>query len=238
MNKINIKAIIWGILSFVCVSVIVVVMLDIVKYSQDENKVASLTNSDRIGVNTEENNQDIVKFSETHLYIEDTNIDYDVVQGTDNEYYLTHTPDGKYNKAGWIFFDYRVTEESKNKIIYGHNRVTGSMLGSLTKLTSVSYFDKNGLDVIHLMENNKDTIYRVYTVFVTDINFDYLHCNFEDDEKFMKYIKSMKSKNTVSLLKDVEVTSTDDILTLSTCAGEDRLVVQAVKLRVDDNFEC
>lgn len=229
-----IMLVIWCVLLCICVLIAAVVVEDLILYEQDESNVEKLNNSTSAILDTAEGSQDIVKFSETHLYIEDTNINYDIVQGEDNEYYLTHTPDGKYNKAGWLFFDYRVKASSKNKIIYGHNRVTGSMFGSLTNLTSSSYYDKNGLDTIHLIENEKDIVYRVFAVYTTDIDFDYLRCNFEDNDDFKQYIESIRIKNAVALLNDVQVKSEDSIITLSTCAGEDRLVVQAVRVIEDD----
>ena len=58
------------------------------------------------------------------ITVNGTNINYPVVQHSDNEYYLNHSFDGSENSAGWIFLDYRnnIENTEKNTIIYGHSR--------------------------------------------------------------------------------------------------------------------
>ena len=62
-----------------------------------------------------------------------TDINYPVVQTNNNDFYLTHSFDKSYNKAGWIFADYRnkFDNTDKNIVIYGHNMRDGSMFGSM-----------------------------------------------------------------------------------------------------------
>lgn len=62
-----------------------------------------------------------------------TSINYPVVKGSDNSFYLSHSFDKSYNKAGWIFADYRnkFDDTDKNIIIYGHNRMDSSMFATL-----------------------------------------------------------------------------------------------------------
>lgn len=214
----------------ICLLCLIISIGGIVVYIQDEQEIRELltdTNSD-----TKEINDVKSVYSDTHLRVEGTEIDYDIVQGEDNEYYLTHTPEGKYNKAGWLFFDYRVTEESQNKIIYGHNRVTGVMFGSLVNLTTKRYYKENGRDVIHITQNGVEETYKVFSVYITDINFDYLYCDFADTASYKAYITKVKAKNTIETFEDIVITEDDKILTLSTCAGKtDRLVVHAVKVK-------
>ena len=77
-------------------------------------------------------NPDIVAW----IRIEAAGIDYPVVQGKDNEYYLHHTFKGEENIAGSIFMDYRNTPDfsDENTIIYGHNMRDGSMFAALNRL--------------------------------------------------------------------------------------------------------
>ena len=62
-----------------------------------------------------------------------TSINYPVVKSSDNSFYLSHSFDKSYNKAGWIFADYRNKFDGtdKNIIIYGHNRMDSSMFATL-----------------------------------------------------------------------------------------------------------
>ena len=72
-------------------------------------------------------------------------LDYPVVQGTDNSYYLHHTFRKEYNIAGSIFLDARNTadfSDSKN-IIYGHNMRDGSMFHVLRKFQNLDFYQEN-----------------------------------------------------------------------------------------------
>lgn len=75
---------------------------------------------------------------------EGTEIDYPVVRGKDNDFYLRHLFMGEQNKLGSIFMDYRNHSDfsNKNTIIYGHNMKDGSMFSSLIKYKDQHYYDK------------------------------------------------------------------------------------------------
>lgn len=78
-------------------------------------------------------NPDIVAW----IRIEAAGVDYPVVQGDDNEFYLHHTFSGEKSIAGSIFMDYRNTSDffDEKVIIYGHNMKDGSMFAKLKDLT-------------------------------------------------------------------------------------------------------
>ena len=82
-------------------------------------------------------NPDIVGW----VYIEDTGVNYPVVQGEDNEYYLHHTFEGRENFSGAIFMDTTCSPDfsSDNSILFGHNLKTGEMFGALKKLYDTEY---------------------------------------------------------------------------------------------------
>ena len=72
-------------------------------------------------------------------------LDYPVVQGTDNSYYLDHTFRKEYNIAGSIFLDARNMadfSDSKN-IIYGHNMRNGSMFHVLKNFQNLDFYQAN-----------------------------------------------------------------------------------------------
>ena len=87
----------------------------------------------------EEINEDCVAW----IYIEDTAINYPVVQGSDNSYYLKHLIDGKWNSAGCIFLDSRVDSDisDRHSIIYGHHMKDGTMFSGLTKYKKQDYYE-------------------------------------------------------------------------------------------------
>ena len=67
------------------------------------------------------------------LQIDDTNIDYPVMQTSDNVYYLEHNLNQEYDRNGSIFMDKDcdVLKPSTNYIIYGHHMKSGNMFGKL-----------------------------------------------------------------------------------------------------------
>ena len=72
-------------------------------------------------------------------------LDYPVVQGTDNSYYLHHTFRKEYNIAGSIFLDARNTADfsDRKNIIYGHNMRNGSMFHVLRKFQDLDFYQAN-----------------------------------------------------------------------------------------------
>ena len=79
------------------------------------------------------------------LYSEGTPINYPVVQGTDNSYYLTHLYDGTYNANGCLFLDRRVNRDfsSLHSIIYGHYMRSGAMCASLAGYKDQAYYEEH-----------------------------------------------------------------------------------------------
>lgn len=79
------------------------------------------------------------------LYCEDTNINYPVMHGTDNDYYLHHSYDGKDSRAGALFAaaENRPGFEDCNTIIYGHHMKNGSMFAHLADWADQEYFDEH-----------------------------------------------------------------------------------------------
>lgn len=152
------------------------------------------------------------------IKIEDTNIDYPVVKGEDNDYYLNHNIKKEASSSGAIFMDYRNegTEEDLNTIIYGHNMKDGSMFKALT-----SYKEKDFLithPIIELTTFNKSTKWEIFSVYITDTDFNYIKTNFNDKEEYGSFLKELKNKSLYDT--GVKVSSEDSILTLSTCTYE------------------
>ena len=79
------------------------------------------------------------------LSVPSLNLMYPVVQGIDNEKYLTYTFEGNRNPSGCLFMDYEndSSSEDENICIYGHNMKDGSMFGCLKRMLKED-FDKTG----------------------------------------------------------------------------------------------
>ncbi|QCX32908.1 class B sortase [Caloramator sp. E03] len=151
------------------------------------------------------------------IRIENTKINYPVVQGKDNDYYTIYDFERKKRKAASIFIDCRNDmQKDKNIIIYGHNMHDGSMFHDLIKFKDKNFFENN--KTIEITINNKKYIYEIFSVYVTSSSDNYLITAFSSPKDFMEYISKAKSK---SLFKNnLEITSDDKIITLSTCSYE------------------
>jgi len=168
------------------------------------------------------------------LKVNNTRINYPVVQYTNNEYYLNHNFDKKRNNLGWIFADYRNTFSvlSDNTIIYGHNAIAlGLMFGSLDKVLAKTWY--NNEKNLTIMFSIKGEVYywRIFSIYTTKTTNDYLITDFTNRNEYQTFLDNLKKKSIKNF--NVNVTNNDRILTLSTCHNDNnhRLVVHAVLLK-------
>lgn len=79
------------------------------------------------------------------LTIDDTKIDYPVMQGKDNNEYLNKDPFGDYSLSGSIFLDSRNNPNFDDyySLIYGHHMEQGMMFGALDKFLDEDYFNSH-----------------------------------------------------------------------------------------------
>ena len=173
------------------------------------------------------------------IKIADTHIDYPVVQGEDNEYYLSHNFNGKNDANGSIFVDMNcsIIPRSKNIIVYGHHMKSGKMFANLEKYDSYEFFTKHRTIIF-------DTIYEKAEYEVIFVFRDYVHASDDTDFKyyefvdvnseteFNSYMDELREKSIYS--SNAPVTMDDELLTLSTCdymQANGRFVVMAKKIK-------
>lgn len=164
------------------------------------------------------------------ITIEDTQIDYPILQADDNEAYMTKNFYGHETRAGSIFLDYRndITRSDPNYVIYGHRMKDGSMFQHLTKFLEQDFFETHTTFTFDTLYDQYEA--EIFAVYQTLTDFNYIQTNFASDEEFEHLIDEIQSR---SLYKtDVDVQPGDQILTLSTCdykldARDGRLVVHA-----------
>ena len=176
-------------------------------------------------------NQLLKRNSDTVGWIEvkGTNINYPIVQTTDNNYYLTHAFDKTENEAGWVFMDYRndSVNFNQNTIIYAHSRLTGSMFGSLKNILNSSWYTNKNNHIIRLSTPTENTMWQVFSVYTIPKESYYITPNFNSNEAYQEFLNTMKSRSEVEF--SAEVNTNDKILTLSTCKDNfgNRVVMHA-----------
>ena len=172
------------------------------------------------------------------IIIDGTEIDFPVVQGDDNEFYLDHDYDNSYYINGGVFIDYihKGDFSDQNTVIYGHNVRIGYIFHDLDKFRDKNFvknhseiiidtpIERKTFDVICAMDVNVDADYRF---------------NYYDDDEFEDYLKLIKENN---ILEGKPLPKKDDkLLTLSTCSDlNDRFAIVAVettgKIKKHKNF--
>ena len=175
-----------------------------------------------------EKNSDVVAW----LKVNGTNIETTVVKTTNNDYYLTHNFNKEYNAAGWIFADYKnkVDGTDKNLVIYGHNMRDDSMFGSLKWVINEDWHNNEDNKYITLITENETQIYEVFSVYQTEKEDYYIQTNFNTEKEFSTFLETIKKRSKKDF--NVDVNKEDNILTLSTCANNNkyRVVLHAKKV--------
>lgn len=181
-------------------------------------------------------NNDIIGW----IQIENTPINYAVMQCEDNSFYMTHNYKKEYSAEGSIFLDksYNWELPSSNLLLYGHNNKNKSMFAELLNYKEESYYKEH--PTIRFTTLTEDKTYEIIAVFKSRVYYKnekdvfryYYFINAENEQEYNNYINESKKAS----LYDTGKTATygDQLLTLSTCeySQEDgRFVVVAKKLQ-------
>lgn len=165
------------------------------------------------------------------LTIGNTVIDYPVVRGKDNEYYLHHNFYGEEDILGAIFMDYRNIGMGldQHTVIYGHYTQYGQMFRELEKYLNEEFLLENQEFTFNNSYTNKR--YKVFSVNVAPANTEFLQTSFKTDEEYQELLTTLQNASIFSL--DVPVSVDDKILTLVSCefsVDDGRLLVHAVEI--------
>ena len=152
------------------------------------------------------------------LTIYDTNIDYPVMQTTNNDYYLYHMFNGEENGAGSIFVDYRNEKpfQDFNTIIYGHRMKDGSMFRSLVDYRDADFYNAHKTMLLTTPDAKYDV--HVFSVVTVPATSDLYQLEFADDAEKQAYIDRVISESETKM--DVSVSASDRIVMMSTCTFE------------------
>ena len=170
-----------------------------------------------------------------YLSVNNTKINYPVVQGSTNSYYLNRDFNKRKNSMGWIFMDYRNNskELDKNTIIYGHNIKQGIMFGTLKYALNSSWYKKESNQIITFNTPTKNMKWRIFSIYRIPATEDYLKTEFKDDAEYMDFINMLKSRSLYDFNQTIDESS--KIITLSTCFSHTtRHVVHAVLISEED----
>lgn len=151
------------------------------------------------------------------IYIEGTNINYPLVQGQDNDHYLTHLFNGKRNRAGSIFLDYRCEPRfyDRHTIIYGHHLRDGTMFTRLMRYKKQAFYDEHS--VILVVTPTAYLQLRVFSGYVASNRANAWDLEL-DEENFAQWLEEIQRKSCFKT--DYAPGADSKIVTLSTCTYE------------------
>lgn len=164
------------------------------------------------------------------INVNNTNINYPFVQTNDNSYYLTHSFDKTYNEAGWVFLDYRNHSNfsDKNTIIYAHSRLDKTMFGSLSKVLKEDWYKNKDNHIIRISTETENTLWQIFSVYVIKTESYYITTSFSTDSEYQSFLDTIKSRSKYNF--DANLSTNDNILTLSTCYSDTEKTVVHAKL--------
>ena len=160
-------------------------------------------------------NSDIVGW----IYIEDTPINYPIVQGKDNSFYLKHLFNKEYGIAGCVFLDCNNSSDFKdlNSVVYGHHMRDETMFTSIAKYKKQSYYDEHQIAII--ITPHETITVKLFAGFVANPQSDDAwKIEFKEKYEFELWKEKIIAK---SLFKSNYIPNKDDtIITFSTCSYE------------------
>lgn len=179
---------------------------------QDQSKDGDYVNSAN-----EEELKSINSDYKMWIQIENTNINYPVVQSSDNDYYLKHNFRKESNISGTVFVESaNDIDNDKNIILYGHNMRNGTMFNNITNYKEESFFNED--NKISIIMNNTLYEYEVFSVYVKNVSEVNLAIGFASEDEFINYAYNQADESIYK--KDVDFSAEDNLITLVTCSYE------------------
>ncbi len=181
------------------------------------------------------------------IRISNTVIDYPLVRGVDNDFYVDHNFNKEPAVAGWTFMDYRCDYSEKvhtdNILLYGHNMADGSMFSDIKNYQrNESFYEEN--PIVEVSSLYADYQYKIFAFMLcngihgSDFEFwnyiNFSHSTADPSWTLDEYLSKINDKSLITT--NVDVKKDDEFLLLSTCNSGDttdgtRFVVLARKVR-------
>ncbi len=184
---------------------------------------ASLLSYKPVVVDTTQPNPTIQELAEIYpdarawLTIDDTKIDYPVVQSTNNTHYVNYDMDGSFSLSGAIFLDYKNSGDFSDlySIVYGHHMDLQAMFGGLDLFVDEDYLNSHTVGYLFLPECTE--VLEIFAYISVDATDDYIFgTNLDDPDQQAATIAYIEENATV--YRDIGLQSSDRIVALATCS--------------------
>lgn len=170
------------------------------------------------------------------IYVDGTDINYPMVKGEDNDYYLNRATDRSWDVLGSIFVDYRnrwAVEDpyNRNIVIYGHNLTWGGMFHDVQKMFENEELFRSSYVYIYTFDGV--FVYEPIAVYEANAYYKYFRTHFDHGWEFTAFANGMAENSIYP--EDVVFDEDDRMITLSTCTNtyvDGRYVLQAKLVQV------
>ena len=159
--------------------------------------------------------REIIPGVKAWIAVDGTVIYYPVMQGTDNDHFLHHLPDGARNQMGSIFLDYRNSPDftDRNSVIYGHHMRSGDMFGQLDFYREQDFYDQHPIFMLYTPE--RDYHVEIFAGYIADASRETIPIVFSDTSDFEAYVDEVRRRSIFE--STVDVNESDRLVTLVTC---------------------
>lgn len=149
------------------------------------------------------------------IYIPDTNVNYPIVKGADNNIYLSKMFDGEKNASGSIFMDCGNTGDwtDYNTVIYGHNMKNKSMFAHVESYKDQAWFDAHPTGLLLTEHGNYEL--QFFAGYSAKTHTRAWELNFADDAAFAQWLQQAVDSSVFK--SGITPTAEDRVVTLSTC---------------------
>jgi sortase B len=199
--------------------------------NQDEVVNNSLSESEKLKISMDRINGDFKAVNTDYvgwITVANTTIDYPIVQGDDNDYYLRRNIYRESSRHGTVFMDYRNDKDytDHHTVIYGHSMRDGTMFRPFDNYKNESFFLEN--PTISIRTLNGYRTYRIFSVYLVDATKRGLEipANFKPVDELIDYYTSESRYDTKT-----DTSTADHILTFVSCnydIANGRIIVHAV----------
>lgn len=151
------------------------------------------------------------------IFQEGTNINYPIMHGLDNTFYLNYLPDRTQNRLGSIFVNAQNQGNFSDDttVVFGHNMQDSSMFASLEQYKQQAYLDQHpSLYIFTPTDVYRIDVFAGYVIGAHDIRS--LHFNFRDRRERDKFVKESNERSVIHSAVQLEVD--DQFISLITCS--------------------
>ena len=150
------------------------------------------------------------------LNVYGTKIDYPLLQGEDNQKYISTNAQGDYSLAGSIFLDYRNTPDFSdfNTIVFGHHMEKSAMFGDLERFFNQDFFDHHKYGNLYF--DRKDHGIEFFAFMEVDAFDSSIYTTpIRQIQAKQEYLEKIKKQS--KYYRDIGISIEDHLILLSTC---------------------